>query len=153
MLSPKNKTCGYITYKKHGKTQKNKDITNNNKNCWQISLNLINLLVIKENVLKDTYWFPILWMNEWELNNKSLWSMSQAQELLKDFSHNTSLCVFTKPIVCYSQLLLLFLSPKPCYHHSTSFLDSTAKEKTKAGALAKTMRCCPTVWTTMLTCG
>jgi hypothetical protein len=71
--------------------------------------------------------------------------MSQAQELLKDFSHNTSLCVFTKPIVCYSQLLLLFLSPKPCYHHSTSFLDSTAKEKTKAGALAKTMRCCPTV--------
>ncbi len=39
MLSPRNKNLWYIAYEKHGKTRKNKDVTNNNKNCQHISLN------------------------------------------------------------------------------------------------------------------
>jgi hypothetical protein len=69
MLSPRNKNLWIHSL---WKTWKNKDVINNNKNYQYMSLNLINLFVIKENVLKDTCRLPILWMNEWEFDDKSL---------------------------------------------------------------------------------
>jgi len=49
------------------------------------------------------------------LGLQHLWNTSQAQDLLKDFSHNTSLCIFARPVARSSQLPILLPLPKPYY--------------------------------------